>query len=201
MKAMMNQMLESLRQRVAENLATIKQNEAEIRKILTEPLSNQRSYNLSNRYAFSKKIIHENIENLKIQNMIVAFLNNYKEMPEHTELLTSINNFEKSLALENCEDCSQNSSKIVEKKVNQRVSEEISSDMKIEKSVSSSSMAIGKEVDKLAESIFELTTSGKIAFNKAHPKFNDEEFYNQLLDFHTKREEYEICSKLVKTRK
>ncbi|MDX9768833.1 MAG: hypothetical protein RBT19_00605, partial [Tenuifilaceae bacterium] len=83
MIALMNQLLESLRQRVTDNLATIRANEKEIRKILNEPLSNQRSYNLTNRQSVSKRILSENAENLKIQNMIVAFMRTYKDIPEY----------------------------------------------------------------------------------------------------------------------
>jgi hypothetical protein len=200
MKTMMNQLLESLRKRVTDNLATIRANEKEIRNLLAEPLSNQRSYNLSNRQSLSKKILSENAENLKIQNMIVAFLNNYKDIPEYTQLLDSINNFEKGLATNNE---SENEKKVNESvqnhknKGSQPITEKENNHTtsKIEQPKSTEVIA-----EKVVESLFELTASGKLAYNRAHPKYRDQKFFNRLLDYHTQREEYEICAKLMKTR-
>ncbi|MFO8021434.1 MAG: hypothetical protein R6U65_03130, partial [Perlabentimonas sp.] len=97
MKTIMNQLLEALRERVAQNLATIRQNEVEIKKILAEPLSNQRTYNLNNRYKLSKEILHENRDNIEMQNKIIAFLSAYKDIPEYTRNLNTINSFEQEV--------------------------------------------------------------------------------------------------------
>lgn len=203
MIALMNQLLESLRQRVIDNLATIRANEKEIRKILAEPLSNQRSYNLSNRQELSKRILSENAHNLKIQNLIVAFLKNYKDIPEYHQLLDSINSFEKRLS------SNQNDTSI-EQKIN---SSEISKTSRSKATnptlkVDNTSSFKGTEPPKINEkfnekvnqSLFELTVTGKLAFSRAHPKFNDMEFFDQLLDYHIQREEYEICASLVKAK-
>jgi hypothetical protein len=201
MKTLMNKLLESLREKVTENLATIRQNEKEIRMILTEPLSNQRTHNLSNRYALSKRILLENTENLKIQNMIVAFLRDFKEFSDHTELLTSINNFEKSL---NNQEETKNSKSIVKNTSNTIQMPNLKGSKDVENNEGQNEGKTEKEglpINKISESLFELTFSGKLAFNKSHPQFNDDEFYNKLLAHHTSQEEYEICAELVKTRR
>lgn len=43
---------------------------------------------------------------------------------------------------------------------------------------------------------FQLTVNGEIPFNEYHPKFNDEKFIQQLLDYYIKNEEYEECSNI-----
>jgi hypothetical protein len=43
---------------------------------------------------------------------------------------------------------------------------------------------------------FKLTVNGEIPFNEYHPKFNDEKFIQQLLDYYIKNEEYEECSNI-----
>ncbi len=204
MKTLMNQLLVALRQRVTENLATLRANEKEIRYLLGEPLSNQRSYNLSNRQAFGKNILTENAENLKIQNMIVAFLGNFKDIPEYTQILESINNFEKEVSTnERNRGNEQNEREIENNKTQkpiitkQKYNEESSSNT----NTSENSQTIEKSTEKVKHSLLELTTSGKLAFNSAHPKFMDQEFFEQLLNIHIQREEYEICASLMKTRK
>lgn len=200
MKTMMNQLLESLRKRVTDNLATIRANEKEIRELLAEPLSNQRSYNLSNRQTLSKKILSENAENLKIQNMIVAFLNNYKDIPEYTQLLDSINSFEKGLPTNNQSDNKKKINEGVQNQKNKSSQPIAETENNLSTSKVEQPKSTGVIAEKVAESLFELTASGKLAYNRAHPKYRDQKFFDRLLDYHTQREEYEICAKLMKTR-
>ena len=47
---------------------------------------------------------------------------------------------------------------------------------------------------------FKLTVDGEIPFNEYHPKFNDEMFVQELLDYYIKIEDYEECSKIQKVK-
>lgn len=197
MKTIMNQLLEALRERVAQNLATIRQNEVEIKKILTEPLSNQRTYNLNNRYKLSKEILHENKDNIEMQNKIIAFLSAYKDIPEYTRSLNTINSFEQEV-----KETQQNDFEKINTWVNQGLSRDKSAKEKpVQKSEKQTEEKVDNKEEKIAESIFELTVKGDLAYNKAHPLYSSEDFYNKILDYHTQREEYEICAQLVKTKK
>ena len=93
----MNQLLEALRARVIENLNSIRVNENEIRQILTEPLSGIRSQKLSERYALSKKILKENEDNLKIQNLIVDFFSKYRNVPDFNKEISELKTLEKGI--------------------------------------------------------------------------------------------------------
>ncbi len=197
MKTIMNQLLEALRERVAQNLATIRQNEVEIKKILAEPLSNQRTYNLNNRYKLSKEILHENKENIEMQNKIIVFLSTYKDVPEYTKNLNTINSFEQEV-----KETQQNDFEKINTWVNQGLSRDKSAkEMPVQKIEKQTEEKIDKKDEKIAESIFELTVKGDLVYNKVHPLYNNNEFYDRLLDYHTQREEYEVCAQLVKTRK
>lgn len=201
MKTMMIQLLESLRERVTSNLTTIRQNEAEIRRLLNEPLSNQRSHDLNNRYNLSKKILQENRENIEIQNKIVSFLNKHKDVPEYYKDLLSLNSFEL--------DVRNNIEKLNEKLIETNKSVERADNKPIEqkpetKVAFNSSPALNQVKsanEKIADSILELTIKGDLAFNSLHPQFNNDDFFNKLLNHHIMMEEYEICAKLVKTRR
>ena len=58
------------------------------------------------------------------------------------------------------------------------------------------------EVDDLSrDDYFELTIHNSIEFDHKHPYFDDEEFFNQLLEYYTSIENYEMCSKLILSNK
>lgn len=199
MKTILNNLLELLRGRVMKNIAIIRVNEQEIRSILKEPLSNQRTHNLNNRYALSKQILAENKENLEIQNKIVAFINNYKDNPEFTEHLYALNHFE--------EEVRQLQSKYIEpKNQNNEIFEKTDNHSEIEpkeetkQNKNSQLQNPSDSENKIDDSIFGLTVKGKLIFNKAHSRFNDVNFYNRLLNYHIEREEYEICAEIVKAK-
>jgi hypothetical protein len=48
---------------------------------------------------------------------------------------------------------------------------------------------------------FQLTIDSKLAFDPKHPFYNDESFFDNLLEFFKARENYEKCDELVKTKK
>lgn len=48
---------------------------------------------------------------------------------------------------------------------------------------------------------FQLTIDSKLQFGPDHPFFNDENFFDNLLEFFKEREDYEKCDALVKLKK
>lgn len=48
--------------------------------------------------------------------------------------------------------------------------------------------------------LFNLTLAGEILFNSTHPKFDNEEFFETLLDAYKQKENYEMCSYLLKVK-
>jgi len=52
-------------------------------------------------------------------------------------------------------------------------------------------------VDIKKEDYLDLTINGAIDFDKQHPYFKDEDFFNELLSYFTEIEDYEMCSKLT----
>ena len=50
------------------------------------------------------------------------------------------------------------------------------------------------------EDYFDLTIRGKLKFTTDHPYYDDEEFFNALLEYYTSIEDYETCSMLVSKR-
>lgn len=45
--------------------------------------------------------------------------------------------------------------------------------------------------------VFDLTIKGIVAFNESHPRFNDGEFIDKMIQYFEKMEEYEKCSELL----
>ncbi|HAF30135.1 MAG TPA: hypothetical protein DCG75_13930 [Bacteroidales bacterium] len=66
-----------LKQKVRFNLDLIHQYELEVKEILKEPVSEDRSEKLSHRFLFSKKILNENADAIKLQREIMNYLENY----------------------------------------------------------------------------------------------------------------------------
>jgi hypothetical protein len=193
MKTTINQLLEELRERVERNISLLRENEAHIRKILAEPLSNQRSENLKTRSDLSKTILAENSDFLLMQNTIIAFQNKYKNPIEYKETLNSINDFE-SQVRNKFQEINNQISKINEIGISRNELNENS--QKEDQPIQQKNSALSEE--QIQDSIFRLTVKGEMAFNRDHPYFNDETFFDELLSYHTLREEYEICNNLVR---
>ncbi|MGM0529964.1 MAG: hypothetical protein ACQER7_01275 [Bacteroidota bacterium] len=51
------------------------------------------------------------------------------------------------------------------------------------------------------ENILKLTINGEIPFNENHPFYWDEAFFNDLLSYYEKIEDYETCNNLLNKRK
>ncbi|HRX68147.1 MAG TPA: hypothetical protein P5200_07240 [Tenuifilaceae bacterium] len=184
----MNKLLEALKARVIENLNSIRVNENEIRQILTEPLSGIRSQKLSERYALSKKILKENEDNLKIQNLIVDFFSKYRNVPDFNKEISELKTLEKGI--NSFQKGGFNLNQIfsnfneAEKEDKNPQNSEIEQDSTIETS---------NTFDILNDTI-----TGRIEYDKNHPMFGNVRFFEKLLNFYIQREEYEVCAKLVK---
>lgn len=51
------------------------------------------------------------------------------------------------------------------------------------------------------ENILKLTINGEIPFNENHPYYRDDTFFNELLSYYEKIEDYETCNNLLNRRK
>lgn len=49
--------------------------------------------------------------------------------------------------------------------------------------------------------LFRQTINGNLKFDAAHPQYNNPRFFNDLLQYYEQHENYEMCDKLLKTRK
>jgi hypothetical protein len=193
MKTSMNYLLELMKTRVLENLSIIRQNEQEIKKILTEPLSHERRIKLNSRRELNQKILMENEESLKIQHLMVSFSSRFKDLPDYSDYLSELNLWQKQLeAQEHEEDTATGSNSWSEadgalnkmQRSGERLKNSDCPDYEIDLKNQSE------------ESLLMLTASGKIAYNRCHPKFNDQGFLDELISYHLTREEYEICASL-----
>jgi len=197
MKTSMSHLLDQMKTRVMENLNIIRKNEQEIRKILAEPLTQDRRIKLNNRRELNKLILLENEENLKIQHSIVSFASRFKTLPDYNEYFSELNLWQNEMERQGHEDdnaVGTNSWDEAERALNQ-----IPKPEKQMKETGCPESAINLN-DQSEESLLMLTATGEIAFNNCHPKFNDEVFFNELINYHLAREEYEICASLSRIR-
>jgi len=83
--------LEVLKQRIRFNLDRIHENEGQIKKILKEPISIERSEKLNKHFGVNKRMITENNEALKIQKDIIHYLETYHSEIAKFPQITSTN--------------------------------------------------------------------------------------------------------------
>lgn len=57
------------------------------------------------------------------------------------------------------------------------------------------------KIEYTSNEVFEMTVKDKIPFNSYHPYFNDEKFFNKLINFYANQERYETCDALVKLKR
>lgn len=91
-----------LKQRVRFNLDIIHQYELEVKEILKEPVSEDRSEKLSHRFLFSKKILNENADAIKLQKEIMNYLENYhNDIVDFSQMAESNSDTKNSVEQEN----------------------------------------------------------------------------------------------------
>jgi hypothetical protein len=145
----LRQTVEELKSRVQRNLDIIHRNEKIVKKLLEEPVSNERSRKLEAKYQENKKLLQENNDSIKLQLQLSKFIDSYKNEIEENE---------GSLPYKTQEET---------------------------------------EAPLTREDIFNLTIKKEIEFDENHPYFNDEKFFNDLIDYFTSVEDYEMCSFLL----
>jgi hypothetical protein len=81
MKALIQRTIEILKKRVKENLDTINQNQSEIRQLLTQPLSAERTYYIEKHYDINKVLLSENNDFISLQVTLLNFIEKYRDFP------------------------------------------------------------------------------------------------------------------------
>jgi hypothetical protein len=176
MRDQLRKTIELLRQHVQKNLEIIHQNERKVREILREPVTNERSERLSEKYSKNKDMLQENNEFIKLQLSIVRLLDKYKQsldysLPHSQELKTEYKEFEPE-----------------------------KEEKRPEKPVSNSDTKEELRKEYLAkfsrEDYMELTANEMMPFDEHHPYFHDESFIDELLERFIQTENYEMCAHL-----
>jgi hypothetical protein len=79
MKALIQRTIELLKKRVKDNLDMINNNQAEIRQLLSQPLSAERTYHIEKHYDINKVLLHENNDLINLRVSLLNFLEKYKD--------------------------------------------------------------------------------------------------------------------------
>ncbi|MCG8410137.1 MAG: hypothetical protein MI739_02510 [Bacteroidales bacterium] len=70
--------IDALKKKVQNNLDLITQSEKQIRELLKEPMSKERSNKLNQQFDYNAKLLEENKEALAVQRKLINFLKKYK---------------------------------------------------------------------------------------------------------------------------
>jgi len=151
----LRQTVEILKGRVQKNLDIIHKNERIVKKLLEEPVSNERSQKLEEKYQENKKLLTENNDSIKLQLQLTKFIDTYKNEFEEIE----DEQFKKTEAPEET------------------------------------------EAPLTREDVFRLTINKEIQFDEHHPYYEDEEFFNDLMEHFSSIEDYEMCGFLLDNKK
>lgn len=167
MKDFLKYTLNLLKDRVKYNLNIIHNNEKTVRKILKEPVSSHRSERLNEKYSINKTMLDENNDSIKLQLSIIQFLDKYGKEIEE---------------------------------FNHKVEQMIPELKKIQSGISfpETDQEKPEAYNELTRNdYFDLTIHKGIEFDHQHPYFNDQDFLNDLLEYFSSVEEFEMCSKLL----
>lgn len=141
MKDMIQKTIEVLKEKIRANLLQIQNNQKEIRNLLKQSVSEERSALLEEGYALNKALLAENNDFINVQLTLTNFIEKYS----NSQLFSgSEENFST-----NENEC------------------------------------------------FEQIVTGKARFDENHPYFNNEAFFQKLMDHYQHIEDYESCSKLM----
>jgi hypothetical protein len=166
MEEQMKLMVNMLKERIKHNLQIIKKNEEEIRSILSQPVSNNRSELLKDRFDTNRVLLEENHDSLAIELQMINYMIKFKSV-----LKQQPNRIQSSSFIDDSAN-SQNENEVSE------VQEEVHNE----------------------QDILSLTISGDLPFNSSHPMFDDEDFFDNLLDAYKQSENYEMCSQILKVK-
>jgi len=77
MKDIVQKTIESLKEKVRSNLLDIQQNQKEIRELLKQPASDERSEKLEQRYSLNRVLLAENNDFINVQLTLANFIEKY----------------------------------------------------------------------------------------------------------------------------
>lgn len=177
MREEMKKIVEQLRERISSNLEVIKSNELKIKQLLLEPVSPQRTELLSALFNTNRQLLEENHDSLNLQLKMINYIGKYSEQPKYHGVDDS--NPESQLGPE--ETPSEGPPQ--------------TGHSQPETPSAEASAPIRPLTDLLLATI-----RGEIVFDSHHPRFDDMDFFNNLLDSYIKEENYEMCSYLMKVK-
>ncbi|MFN8206221.1 MAG: hypothetical protein U0T82_02280 [Bacteroidales bacterium] len=164
-----------LRERVTENLRQINESQALIRQILQEPLSEKRTKRFEQQYGKNKTLLRENQDLISLQITLVNFLEKYRKVLKVHELsLGDSANIETTGTIDRSVSTGTHKS---ETKGN-----------------------ASELVEDARDSMFDKTINGTIPWNRYHPMFYNQDFYNRLMEYYLSVENYEACAFLSQSR-
>lgn len=170
MNEFLKETLNLLKDRVQYNLRIIRQNELQVREILKEPVSSDRSDRLDEKHKINNKMLKENNDSIKLQLSIIQFIDKYgKQLQAFSDDTENI-----MPGLKQIRNSIEQIKTINSKSEQKETSNELN-----------------------RSDYFDLTINGGIEFDERHPYFQDKKFLNELLEYYTQNEDYEMCSKLV----
>lgn len=171
-----NSVVVMLRALVNGNLDLLRANEKAIREIMNLPISDDRSTSLSQHYKYSRSLLAENSDYLRLQTELIQFLSKYRKV---------LDNKQQS-------ETTSEPIKQVQPKKHNAISEPVNVE---EPKVMPSRVDVPEMLT--SEKVFELTVNGQMEFSQSHPYFYDNEFAKGLLDYYTQVENYEMCARIV----
>jgi hypothetical protein len=89
MKTPIHLTIELLKQRIKENLDKINHNQAEIRRLLSQPVSVERTSCIDKNYAINKDLLSENNDWINLHRLLLNFLAKYNSSIQKEEKETS----------------------------------------------------------------------------------------------------------------
>ncbi|HCT29831.1 MAG TPA: hypothetical protein DIW31_03650 [Bacteroidales bacterium] len=178
MEEQMKLMINMLKERIKHNLQIIKKNEAEIRGILTQPVSNKRSEILKEMFHTNRILLDENQDSLAIELQIINFIVKFKRTLKH-----QANNVQSTKFIENSNTISKADA------INEEQPD------KQEQDDTQEQVDAHEELDLLS-----LTVMGNLPYNQSHPLFNDEDFFEDLMESFKQLENYEMCSEILRVK-
>ena len=166
--------IELLRQHIQKNLNLIHINERDIKEFLEEPVSESRSLKLKLKFQENKLFLIENNDFIRLQLYTIQLINKYrKKFGDYNE-----------------------SEQINEESISENISISGSGSQIVQQT------PVKEELKTYTrEEIFELTISGDILFDYLHPFIDDNDFFNELMEYFIKIEDYEMCKRLKSIKK
>ncbi|HUX55226.1 MAG TPA: hypothetical protein VMV56_12480 [Williamwhitmania sp.] len=184
MKDKMIEVVNFLKERVGSNLNAIRENEKEIRKLLKQPVSPERTQSLEIFFSHNRQMLDENKDALSIELGILNYLRKFGELKENLKYSGGESDGSSTDYFEELED------EIVEQT---EASFEVEDEEDDENSFKAS-----LEYDRKV--FFDYTINGKLVYNDRHLFWEDEGFYNDLMEHYKQLENYERCAELIKSR-